>query len=162
MEIYENDLKQMLKELKKLKRRYSKELETSPQGSLHRMARKMTADGQCDVSCCDRSCAVCTDVNVGKYAESIETVTYIWALKNEDGKVQRKSVTKDAEFLRLMARKAYIKKVLRSIERDIEVVERAAKSFVSLSPESIMKKIPSAYKDMPREYFVKEGTDGTE
>lgn len=87
-------------------------------------------------------------------------ISYLWAVKNEDGRMLRKGVTKDTEFVRKMARKAYLKKALGIVERDIEVMERAVRCFVPVSPEDILNSIPSAYRDLPAEYFFNKNRTG--
>lgn len=129
MDIYINNLEKMLDELKHLKSEYDKELSHSPQGSLHRIVRTTEADKGV-------------------------IVTYIWAVKTEEGKILRRGVTKDTVFIRRMARKAYLKKALRIIERDIEVVERAVRRFRPLSSNDIMDNITSPYRGLPAEYFL--------
>lgn len=159
MEIYVNELEKMLNELKILKRKYNKELTRSPQGSLHRIVRTIPAAHTPQTAGNGQLAACAGSVNAGsasgKNTEST-MISYLWAVKNEDGRMLRKGVTKDTEFVRKMARKAYLKKALGIVERDIEVMERAVRCFVPVSPEDILNSIPSAYRDLPAEYFFDE------
>ena len=120
MEIYVNELEKMLNELKILKRKYNKELSRSPKGSLHRIVRTIPAAHTPQTAGNGQLAACAGSVNAGsasgKNTEST-MISYLWAVKNEDGRMLRKGVTKDTEFVRKMARKAYLKKALGIVDR---------------------------------------------
>lgn len=163
MEIYVNELEKMLNELKILKRKYNKELSRSPQGSLHRIVRTIPAAHTPQTAGNGQLAACAGSVNAGSASgKNTENtmISYLWAVKNEDDRMLRKGVTKDTEFVRKMARKAYLKKALGIVERDIEVMERAVRCFVPVSPEDILNSIPSAYRDLPAEYFFNKNRTG--
>ena len=84
----------------------------------------------------------------------------------EDGNYIRKWITKRPELIRKLARKQYLLTLIDIVERNIKSVEQYQKNHVELSADTVMKGMPTHYKDLPDEYFFKNSSgthdDGAE
>lgn len=77
----------------------------------------------------------------------------------ENGRRIRKTVTGDEKAVRGLARKEFLLIQLKILEKDIYLLEKAAKNYEEPSPETVFSKMKSAYQRLPRDYFFEEKPD---
>ncbi|MGI6257823.1 MAG: hypothetical protein ACOYJU_07125 [Anaerovoracaceae bacterium] len=82
-----------------------------------------------------------------KGAESYVHVTY------SGGKRTRRGITTNRELICALARKAYLKESVALLTRTISALETVANTCPPPTPETILGRLPSTYKSLPREGF---------
>ena len=86
-------------------------------------------------------------------AEQDGCVRYFWAYKKDDTFV-RKAISKDEEMQKKLARKAYLQKSLKLLDRNIYQMERALRGFEPMELGAVVNRLTRAYQDLPGEYFL--------
>lgn len=75
---------------------------------------------------------------------------------NSGGKRLRKSINKAPDFIRGLARKEYLIKEKRLLEKNIKVLREVMKSLVEPSPDNVLRSISRHLQGIPEEYFFPE------
>ncbi len=72
----------------------------------------------------------------------------------------RKSISGDEGMKQALARKAFLEKNLRRIDRNIDVLRRASRGMISLDSEEVVQALPKSYQTLPFAFFVGEEDAG--
>ena len=72
---------------------------------------------------------------------------------NFGGKRLRKSINKAPDFIRGLARKEYLIKEKKLLEKNIKVLKDAMKTLVEPSPDNVLKSISKHLQGIPEHYF---------
>ena len=75
---------------------------------------------------------------------------------NSGGKRLRKSINKAPDFIRGLARKEYLIKETKLLEKNIKALRDVMKSLVEPSPENVLRSISRHLQGIPEEYFFPE------
>lgn len=78
---------------------------------------------------------------------------YFWAYREGDGYVRR-GISRDPEMQRRLARKAYLTKSLKLLDKNIYQLERTLKQLEPLEAGAVVSRLTKAYQDLPGEYFL--------
>ena len=78
---------------------------------------------------------------------------YYWAHREGDGYV-RKVISDDIGMQRRLARKAYLLKSLKLLDRNIYQLGRALNGMEPLESGAVVARLTKAYQDLPGEYFM--------
>ncbi len=78
---------------------------------------------------------------------------YRWRT-NENGVMRERSIGKEGELIRRLARKRYLQEELSRIKSNIALLEKACSKSVSLEPDEIVKALPKGLGYLDRELFV--------
>ena len=78
---------------------------------------------------------------------------YFWAHREGDGYV-RKMISNDVEMQQQLARKAYLIKSLKLLDRNIYQLGRALNGMEPLETGAVVARLTKAYQDLPGEYFM--------
>lgn len=79
-------------------------------------------------------------------------IRYYHDIRDEDGR-GRNGISRDILLRNQLARKAYLTKLVKALDRDIAELERLSKRWTSCRPEDIISQLPKAYRDLPTEAF---------
>ncbi len=80
-------------------------------------------------------------------------VCYYWAYRKGDIYV-RHAISSDPQMQRQLARKAYLTKSLKLLDRNIYQLGRALDSMEPLEMGAVVSRLTKAYQDLPGEYFL--------
>lgn len=69
------------------------------------------------------------------------------------GKRHCQGVSKNIPVRNQLARKGYLTKLIKALDKDIAELERLSKRWVSCRPEDVISQLPKAYRDLPTEAF---------
>lgn len=78
---------------------------------------------------------------------------YFWAHREGDGYV-RKMISNDVKMQQQLARKAYLIKSLKLLDRNIYQLGRALNGMEPLETGAVVARLTKAYQDLPGEYFM--------
>ena len=116
--------------LKRQRAEYEKELATLPSGSLS----------------CSR--------------ERDGYVRFYWVYTDNDDCYQRIGITKNHELKAKLARKAYLTKAIKVLNKNIANIDKLAKSWIPCSPQAIIASLPKAYRDLSEQDYFHPAIDG--
>lgn len=80
-------------------------------------------------------------------------ISYFWAYRKGDIYVRRQ-ISNDPEMQRQLARKAYLSKSLKLLDRNIYQLSRALNGLEPLETGAVVARLAKAYQDLPGEYFL--------
>ena len=78
---------------------------------------------------------------------------YFWAWRSGSEYV-RISISKDPEMQQRLARKAFLIKSLKLLDRNIYQLDRALRGLEPLETGAVVSRLTKAYQDLPGEYFL--------
>lgn len=81
---------------------------------------------------------------------------YYQATKN-NSKCTRKSVNKDPEMLRALARKGYLKVEISALENNIRILQKTLAGYESPFMDDLLERLPTQYRALPESYFMEHG-----
>lgn len=90
--------------------------------------------------------------NEGKNRKSVGRGTFFQII-NSGGKRLRKSINKAPDFIRGLARKEYLIKETKLLEKNIKALRDVMKSLVEPSPDNVLRSISRHLQGIPEEYF---------
>lgn len=96
--------------------------------------------------------ALCPEGSLWKTEQNGHTC-YYWAHKEGDVFI-RKAISRDPGMQRQLARKAYLQKSLKLLDRNIYQLERTLRGFEPLEMGAVVSRLTKAYQDLPGEYFL--------
>ena len=73
-----------------------------------------------------------------------------------NGVYQRKGITKDADMIKALARREFLKRETELLENNIEVLATAIDRIRDVEPTTIIGSMTKAYRELPLEYFFNE------
>lgn len=74
-------------------------------------------------------------------------------LYKHQGVSKRRSITKNPDMLRALAKKEFARRSLEIIEHNLKKISEAAKALIPFDPDEILQSMRPAYKKLPEEYF---------
>ena len=72
----------------------------------------------------------------------------------KDGRYMRTSINNDPDTIRALARRAYLSLMIKTLENNIKVLERAEKSMKAGDIDHLKELMQKAYRGLPDEYFL--------
>ena len=66
----------------------------------------------------------------------------------------RKGISRNHEMQQKLARKAYLRKSLKLLDRNIEQLDRALNGMEPLETGAVVSRLTRAYQELPGEYFL--------
>lgn len=78
---------------------------------------------------------------------------YYWAFRKGDIYVRR-SISNDEDMQRQLARKAYLIKSLKLLDRNIYQLRRALDGLEPMETGAVVARLTKAYQNLPGEYFL--------
>ena len=78
---------------------------------------------------------------------------YFWAYREGDTYVRR-GISRDFEMQQKLARKAYLTKSLKLLDKNIDQLERTLNGLEPLECGAVVSRLNRAYQDLPGEYFL--------
>lgn len=80
---------------------------------------------------------------------------YLWAVKEENGKIRRKGIARRPEILPQLMRKKFLETEALILEKDIKALKRFISEYVEPTTDNILDNIPKRYRRMPEELFFR-------
>lgn len=81
--------------------------------------------------------------------------SYFWAFRQGDIYIRR-GISTNPEMQRQLARKAYLKKSVKVLDKNIIQLKRTLSMLQPLESGAIVARLTKAYQDLPGEYFLSE------
>lgn len=78
---------------------------------------------------------------------------YFWAYREGNGYI-RKGISSNPQMQQQLARKAYLTKSLKLLDRNILQLNKLLNSMEPLELGAIVSRLTKAYQDLPGEYFL--------
>ncbi len=88
-------------------------------------------------------------------AEKNGRPAYYWAHKEGDIYVRR-GISRNYDMQRQLARKAYLSKSVKILDRNISQLSRVLSRYEPLETGEVVRRLAKAYQELPGEYFQQE------
>lgn len=87
-------------------------------------------------------------------------IRYYCDYDDENDERQRMGVGRNIVLRNQLARKVYLGKMVKALDKNIAALERLCKRWLPCSPQDIIASLPSAYRDLPDDVYFSQQKEG--